>query len=540
MPFRFLYFSVSTLLGIILFGPLWAQTNPPATYKKNIEKYIRQWGVAKFFSDQRLPQEDWDSVFIREINAVAFGDANLTMLKPYQCIAGMMKKPPKVPLSTSASIYDLKLDTSIWGTATARIIANGCVHCGITSKENGVLDFSKEQPFPVSGPTPFALRMLALARYWNIVTYYNPYKYLMDSCWEEALYKFIPLFATANTDSAYFFVLSQITSSINDSHASLTGWPKTLSPYGKYTLPFEAVFIEDTLVIKKVFPNLTPAGLAVGDVIQMIDGISISDLVNSHKQYVVGGNNTITRNTMLMRLLAGRDSGGTVMIQGKIIKSPRCLRSVYFENMRSRELAPSRNYFFVDSGNIGYIHMAAVDRSSLLAAFKTFEKCKAIILDIREYPPNMAFEDLGHLVETKGVPYAVDFPAELNFPGKFKENKPAMLMAKGRKKFAGKVVGLINLETVSRGEFCAMAVRSLKNSTLIGSQTAGTDGVVSGFALPGGYQTRITTMGCAYPDGTQTQRIGIIPDIYVRSNIQAVITGKDEILEAAVKFIQTH
>jgi C-terminal processing protease CtpA/Prc len=40
-----------------------------------------------------------------------------------------------------------------------------------------------------------------------------------------------------------------------------------------------------------------------------------------------------------------------------------------------------------------------------------------------------------------------------------------------------------------------------------------------------------------YPDGTETQRVGIIPDIYVTPTIKGIKEGRDELLEKAIEII---
>ncbi len=40
-----------------------------------------------------------------------------------------------------------------------------------------------------------------------------------------------------------------------------------------------------------------------------------------------------------------------------------------------------------------------------------------------------------------------------------------------------------------------------------------------------------------YPDKSETQQIGILPDIEVKSTIQGIRQGRDEVLEAAIKYL---
>ena len=44
--------------------------------------------------------------------------------------------------------------------------------------------------------------------------------------------------------------------------------------------------------------------------------------------------------------------------------------------------------------------------------------------------------------------------------------------------------------------------------------------------------------GIYTPEGGQTQRIGIPPDIEVKKTIEGIKEGRDELMEAAVEYIQ--
>ena len=84
-----------------------------------------------------------------------------------------------------------------------------------------------------------------------------------------------------------------------------------------------------------------------------------------------------------------------------------------------------------------------------------------------------------------------------------------------------------------------MAFRTAPKATVIGSTTAGADGNISPFHLPGNLRTMISGIGVFYPDGTATQRVGIVPDIEVKPTIQGIKDGRDELLEKAMEIIRT-
>ena len=63
---------------------------------------------------------------------------------------------------------------------------------------DGNPEFINEQPYSTSFPDK-NLRLLALYRYWNIIQYFYPYKYLTDQNWDEVLREYIPKFINAKT-----------------------------------------------------------------------------------------------------------------------------------------------------------------------------------------------------------------------------------------------------------------------------------------------------------------------------------------------------
>ena len=82
-----------------------------------------------------------------------------------------------------------------------------------------------------------------------------------------------------------------------------------------------------------------------------------------------------------------------------------------------------------------------------------------------------------------------------------------------------------------------MALQTAPNVIGVGSQTAGADGNVSLITFPGNYQTYMTGIGVYYPDGKETQRIGIVPDVEVKPTIEGLRLKRDEVLEKAIEII---
>ena len=82
-----------------------------------------------------------------------------------------------------------------------------------------------------------------------------------------------------------------------------------------------------------------------------------------------------------------------------------------------------------------------------------------------------------------------------------------------------------------------MAFRVAPHGFVIGSATAGADGNVSAIMLPGGISTMISGLGVYYPNGTETQRKGIVPDLFIRPSVQDIRKNKDVLIDKAIEII---
>lgn len=124
-------------------------------------------------------------------------------------------------------------------------------------------------------------------------------------------------------------------------------------------------------------------------------------------------------------------------------------------------------------------------------------------------------------------------------PGEFIFNQPLLVGGKRNDNYKNKIVIIINELTQSSAEYHTMAFRVAPNAIVLGSTTAGADGNVSTIILPGNIRTLISGIGVYYPDGTETQRVGIIPDLEMKPTIKGIRNGEDELLDKAIEIINT-
>jgi C-terminal processing protease CtpA/Prc len=100
------------------------------------------------------------------------------------------------------------------------------------------------------------------------------------------------------------------------------------------------------------------------------------------------------------------------------------------------------------------------------------------------------------------------------------------------------VVVLIDESAISQAEYTCQFLESAANATFIGSPTNGTDGDVTDVGLPGSITVSFTGQGVCHGDGRQAQRIGILPDVKAAPTRAGLRAGRDEVLEAAIRFLK--
>lgn len=92
----------------------------------------------------------------------------------------------------------------------------------------------------------------------------------------------------------------------------------------------------------------------------------------------------------------------------------------------------------------------------------------------------------------------------------------------------------MNELTQSNPEYQAMALQRCPQTLTIGSPTSGADGDIVWIPLPG-QLTSFSGVGVLYPDGTQTQTVGVRLDVELCPTAEGVQAGRDEVLERALE-----
>ncbi|HEY8459898.1 MAG TPA: S41 family peptidase [Blastocatellia bacterium] len=197
-------------------------------------------------------------------------------------------------------------------------------------------------------------------------------------------------------------------------------------------------------------------------------------------------------------------------------------------------------------GGYGYIDLARLALADARKAMDAVMNAPAVIFDMRGYPNGTAWEIAPRLTEKKNVTGALfrrplQIGVEFDPLGglapdyAFEQKLPSATGAI----YKGKVVMLINEFAISQAEHTCLFFEAATEVTFIGGPTNGANGDVTNLALPGGIYVNFTGHDVRHADGRQLQRVGVQPHIKVEPTAKGIGEGRDEVLEAAVKYLDS-
>ena len=407
-------------------------------------------------------------------------------------------------------------------------------------------EFQHEAPYRRMKAPDMGYRLLSLYRFWNIIQYFFPYKHLIGEDWNKVLPAFIPTFVNARDSLAYRLAALSLIARIHDTHANVWGDQIVRNQYkGEYHAPVQVKFIGSQFVVTNFYNDSLGAlsGLRRGDVVRSVDGITTERLVQQRRPYYPASNEPTRLRDISRDLLTGHSStiqlaidrdGKSVTLKINRYKTGQAK----FNDAIDYSSYPKDSCYQLLHPDIGYLFLGNIKADKLPQIMKSFKDTKGLVIDLRCYPSEFVVFWLSRYLTTP-TPFVKFTGGSVQTPGLFTWRDPQKAGQRGvEDAYKGKVVILVNETTQSSAEYHTMAFRQAPGAIVLGSTTAAADGNVSRFELPGGLSTMISGIGVNYPDGRETQRVGVGVDVEIHPTRQGIQAGRDELLEKAMMLIQ--
>lgn len=550
-----------TFLLTLTICPAFAQ---PAFMRQKLYYTGKVWGFVKYYhSEVSVCHVDWDSVLLHVLPAIRnatndseFNDALDTML----AAAGPMAIATTPLPDTIAP--ELKRNRN-WAWTMAPILRadvrtvldtikhNFRPHPGCWAMDNtyttsygGWLVFPHDSlELNINTTTAYPdqdHRMLLFYKYWNIMRYFNPYNYVLDMPVDSILSSYVLPMANVSAAPALFNLYQKIATRFDDAHVYGTSYSTMIQMLPGFYKPYLRLnYIGGQYVVVKS----SVAGIAVGDALLSVDGLTTTQWEDSLRQYFSSGNPSVFRRTMCSQML-GRlaigtpetmvleDSTGTSYTATANCVWPPADQPFFYSDIYPADSLSSIVWTTMQC-DIGYVNMGNLQSANVTPMYSDLQNKSAIIFDIRNYPNGTAW-DIANLMYPSHREFAKDMEPDVTYPGTYTWYHDYLGYNGNPTAYTGKVIILMNQETQSQAEYSTMILSAMPNVVRVGSQTAGADGNITYWKITQDLTAGFTTLGIYYPNGDSTQRIGIVPDSVIYPTRAGIRHNQDEVLEKAL------
>lgn len=377
-----------------------------------------------------------------------------------------------------------------------------------------------------------AVRLADVILAWNILQHFYPYFDVVKTDWPKALTQALTTAATDKDAAAFGATLRKLIAQLHDGHGRVGGPGQAYFP-----LPFVWDWVENQLVIT-VVTDAQGQPIKPGDAVMAINGKPIGQAVSEAEAMISAATLQWLRVRLLQELAAGTP-GEPLALEIEPFGQPGKRETVVLQ-WKSRDLRVNREprpekVAEIKPG-VWYLDLARMNNDDWNAALSKIKEATGVIFDMRGYPTfaPVFLPRLSNKPMTSAqwhVP-VVTLPdrREMNFErGGEWDVKPLEPYLAMKKAF------LTDGRAISYAESCLGIVEHYKLAEIVGGPTAGTNGNVNPFSLPGGYSVTWTGMKVLKHDGSQHHGIGILPTVPVSRTRAGVAAGRDEVLERALE-----
>ena len=389
---------------------------------------------------------------------------------------------------------------------------------------------SKQANFVYNGDDRTS-RLGIVSMLWNIFRHFSLYdgKYEVSDATME---KYLKRAATDKNKDEFLTTLKMMTTELNDDQARVWADFERMD----YGLPFLWKYIDGQLVIYKVFgekPYVSP-----GDIVTAIDGKPVDEVIKDFDNLYCGVNEEWRISRGLAELRAGKKDS-KILLNIKSV-SGQSFEQEFRRNMLLSETVETKLPAIAElKKDVFYVDLTRVNEELFFKNINSLLNGKGVIFDMRGFSPlSPAF--LGRFLnqQVKAISWRL--------PIFTKPDHEVISYRVIEKKISPKGFGkkynitfITDGKTYGNSEALLKLVKNYGIGNIIGSPTAGMASEVVGFRLPGDYYFTMTGLIGIAPDGSEINRKQIAPDLEVKQTLQSLINGKDDLLERAVKFIET-
>jgi Peptidase family S41 len=385
-------------------------------------------------------------------------------------------------------------------------------------------------------------RLAAVILAWNVPQHFYPYFDVVPDDWPHALPAALMSAATDKDAVAFLATLRRMMASLHDGHGRVTmaGAAAMASPVGWD-------WVQDRLVITDV-PDAQGQAIERGDSVLSINGKPVAEALRQAE----AGISAATPQWLLARALGtglhyGQPLGAIgegpqsepLTLELEPFRQPGIRRRVTLTRHPVRPVVEPRPQPIAElKPGILYVDLTRATEDGWQAALPKLEAASGLILDMRGYPSaDLGAGFLQNLTEVpmQSAPMYVPVVTRPDHQDAAFDGSGGWTLNPRKPYLKARKVFLTNGRAISFSETIMAIVDHYHLGTIVGGPTAGTNGNINPFTVPGGYTITWTGMKVLRHDGSQHHGVGIVPAVTVSRTRAGVAAGRDELMERALE-----
>ena len=382
-----------------------------------------------------------------------------------------------------------------------------------------------------------ATHMAAVVMAWNVMQHFYPYFDVVDTDWERMLPRTLRAMQDADTPLARLRVMQRMMAALDDGHGQVSH-PLLRERAG---LQLRVDWIDGQAVVAAVSDSLREAEapcIRPGDVITAVDGTPSADVIDTRKTYISGSPQWREYRALNGFARGPRGTDATLAVQ-RMSDGGTATCTIARTTNRSVQPPGPEGIEEIEPG-VYYVDLTRVEPSAIQQQIDQLAAARGVVFDMRGYPESGNHRVLQHLTSDTlqsprwQVPQFI-YPDQERRVGYYTPDRwqlPPQMPTIG-----GAVAFLTDARAISLAEITMGIVEHYELGAIIGGPTAGANGNVNPFSVPGNYRVRWTGMRVLKHDRSQHHLIGVQPTIPVQPTRQSVAEGRDRYLEAALQHI---
>ena len=412
-----------------------------------------------------------------------------------------------------------------------------------------VILYKKNKPFApklsyqdnIDIPLNFSQRSVRIANviiFWNVIQHFHPYYDDFKFKWNKPLFEALSLASEAKTKQELHRAIKRMLSNTNDGHSSASENKGGLGISIIYNKPIHFDWIENSLAVKSISGNLQNK-IAVGNIVLKINGLNVDSLMQVSIKHISTGNITTKYKFAARDILYYFERSAPLNLL--FIDSTGTEKTAVLDLMKKENTSSVKSESITELSK-GYYHvnLREINGKEFKEKLPKLENANGIIFDIREYPSYKTHRRIFPHITKSELTSGLWLKPVIRFPNHYNiqydtattwKIKPLLPYLSAPKVF------LIGPNAISYAESCIEIIDHYKLGTIIGENSAGTNGDMNLSA------TKTMLMGWTgrrvlKRNGGKFNEIGITPNIIVKPTTKGIREGRDEVLEKALEILK--